>query len=563
MNIEIETNYAILADKVGSGKTYMILGLICHKQIPPDRDKILNSAIYTVTKFKDDEIPIKTNLIIVPHNLTHQWKIAFSFSKLKTYVISKKIDIDNLVFVDNIFENEIILSDADYNENNCVSFYDCLIISSTMFDHFYNKFYDIKWARIIIDEVVSIKLPPELDFKCNFIWFLTATPSGIKYVRRNYIRLLVHSITDQTLNYIVIKNNDDYVDTSMNLPNINQIVIKCLTPSELNVMRGYVDDDIINMINAGNMQGAATRLNCNIETSENILNVLTKKLKKDLYNKIQELEYENRRIPDDKRLHDEKIKKIKDKISALEIRFNCIEEKIKYFNKNECPICFDILKSPILTKCCNNLFCLECILRCVNCPYCRTEIKIDKCTFINDNVDKVNKKLCTKAENLITLIKKNPNGKFLIFSEFEKTFDNLNEILYDNNISFNKLVGSGIVITSIIKRFELGEINVLMLNANNYGSGLNLQMATDIIIYHELKLELETQVIGRAQRLGRNESLNVYYLFNDNEKVNCKNPTLNLDIFYEDTTMLDNFINNDNSSDISLIKKKNIKPVIV
>ena len=64
----------------------------------------------------------------------------------------------------------------------------------------------------------------------------------------------------------------------------------------------------------------------------------------------------------------------------------------------------------------------------------------------------------------------------------------------------------------IIERFTKGEIRVLMLNATNYGSGLNLQMATDIIIYHEMNKELETQIIGRAQRIGRTEPLNVYYL---------------------------------------------------
>jgi hypothetical protein len=88
---------------------------------------------------------------------------------------------------------------------------------------------------------------------------------------------------------------------------------------------------------------------------------------------------------------------------------------------------------------------------------------------------------------------------------------------------------------NIIKYFvTLNCFLVLGLNALNYGSGINLQMATDIIIYHELNIELETQVIGRAQRLGRTSSLNVYYLLNDNEKINCNNPTLNLDIFDND-----------------------------
>ena len=53
-----------------------------------------------------------------------------------------------------------------------------------MFDNFYNKFNHIKWSRIIIDEICSIKLPMSLDWKCNFIWFVTATPSGIAHIRR-------------------------------------------------------------------------------------------------------------------------------------------------------------------------------------------------------------------------------------------------------------------------------------------------------------------------------------------------------------------------------------------
>ena len=131
----------------------------------------------------------------------------------------------------------------------------------------------------------------------------------------------------------------------------------------------------------------------------------------------------------------------------------------------------------------------------------------------------------------------------MLFSNYDRTFENIIKELSDNDIKYSKLTGSNVVINSIIKRFESGEIKVLMLNALNYGSGLNLQMATDIIIYHELKIELETQVIGRAQRLGRTEPLNVYYLMHENEQVNCKNPTLNLDIFENDTTMLDEYIN--------------------
>ena len=144
-----------------------------------------------------------------------------------------------------------------------------------------------------------------------------------------------------------------------------------------------------------------------------------------------------------------------------------------------------------------------------------------KCTIINEKQILIKKEiLFSKIDNLIKIIKDKPNKKILLFSEYDKTFENLNEILNTNNIKHSRLIGSGIVINNIIKKFENNEINVLMLNAINYGSGLNLQMATDIIIYHELNIVLETQVIGRAQRFGRKDELNVYYLFNENEKIN-------------------------------------------
>jgi len=62
MRFEIETNYGILADKVGSGKTFITMGLISYNQVPKERDRIISSSVYTVTRYKDIEIPKKTNL---------------------------------------------------------------------------------------------------------------------------------------------------------------------------------------------------------------------------------------------------------------------------------------------------------------------------------------------------------------------------------------------------------------------------------------------------------------------------------------------------------------------
>ena len=100
----------------------------------------------------------------------------------------------------------------------------------------------------------------------------------------------------------------------------------------------------------------------------------------------------------------------------------------------------------------------------------------------------------------------------------------------ENNISYSKLQGSGGHITNIVDDFKKGKIKVLMLNAKHYGSGLNLQMSTDIILYHRMTKEMESQIIGRGQRLGRTEPLNISYLCFENElnqNENINNPIVN------------------------------------
>ena len=543
MEFEIESNYCILADKVGSGKTFMILGLIAEKIVPRARDRILSSTIYTSLRYKNNKEALKTNLILVPHNLVSQWKNAFKYAKYPTYCVIKKSDISDLIFSENMFKNQKPAEDADFTELNCVEFYDAIIVSATMFDEFYEKFKATKWARIIIDEVCSIRLPQELDYNCNFIWFITATPSGIKYVRRHYIRTLVSQLNDNIIKYIAVKNNDNYVDQSMNLPHINQIIINCLAPRELNIIRDYVDNEVINMINAGNNQEALARLNCNIDSSDNILDVVTKQIKKDLHNRKKELDYQSSLEVNDKKAQDERLKNIKEKITSLETKLKTIEDRIKSFKEESCPICLGELDKPVMTPCCNQLFCLECIVRGGNnCPMCREKIDYKKMNVIDDNskkskIDDNIKEhiLRKKIDNLITILTQK-DGKFLLFSNYDQTFDNIQRKLLENNITIGKIQGTPSTINNIIKKFEEGKIKVLMLNASNYGSGLNLQMATDIIIYHELNKELETQVIGRAQRLGRTTALNVYYLLNQGEQVNCNNPTLSLDIFEDNIT---------------------------
>ena len=191
--------------------------------------------------------------------------------------------------------------------------------------------------------------------------------------------------------------------------------------------------------------------------------------------------------------------------------------------------------NPVVVSCCNNTFCFDCLavslgeLKNNKCPYCKQTITTHQIhVFQSDTIIKNDSSniplpnkydLKDKLSVLIDLIQNKPNGRFIIFAGFFETFQKIETKLKQLSIPFYELKGHSSTVKKHINDFKDKTVNVLMLNAKNYGAGMNLQIATDIIIYHRFTKEMEEQIIGRAQRLGRsnNEPLNVYYLLHDNE----------------------------------------------
>ncbi len=63
------------------------------------------------------------------------------------------------------------------------------------------------------------------------------------------------------------------------------------------------------------------------------------------------------------------------------------------------------------------------------------------------------------------IINKKPNGKFLIFSNYYETFDEIIKKLNDNHITHSKVSGTNDLVRKTINNFDNGNIKVLMLNA--------------------------------------------------------------------------------------------------
>jgi SNF2 family DNA or RNA helicase len=118
----------------------------------------------------------------------------------------------------------------------------------------------------------------------------------------------------------------------------------------------------------------------------------------------------------------------------------------------------------------------------------------------------------TKAEKIVDIIKNNKKGKFLIFSDHDGSFLTIKTMLHEINIDCEQIRGNSKNIEKKLSAFKNNENNVIFLNSRHNGAGINLQEATDIILYHNMADGIKEQIIGRANRIGRIHPLNVHLL---------------------------------------------------
>jgi hypothetical protein len=249
-------------------------------------------------------------------------------------------------------------------------------------------------------------------------------------------------------------------------------------------------------------------------------------------------------------------------------------ERVKNNVKNgECAICSNDLddedEDTIILKCCGNIVCGICCFGSIfpknskvgQCSNCRAKLFIPSLIFLNsdfdlnkiveENIEEIPEPVEEKVDNprdkltaMLEIIQGNtpserklvdinianlmkgthvlPDAtynKVLIFANYDETLKKIKDTLTEEKIEFWQLSGSYSNIAKIVEKFtKCDKTCVLIINSMNHCSGLNLQSATDLIFAHKiLDTNIETQVIGRGQRLGRVNTLNVHYMLYENE----------------------------------------------
>lgn len=537
----IKSNIGVIADKVGSGKSFSILALIETNRQPLVRFK--HTQMYGFdninVELKDtshEYTKCHTNLIVVPHSIIKQWEncIKAASPNFTYYIVNTTKSLNKLD--DKLRQDGIII-----------------LISGTFYrkvqEHIINENYFVN--RVIFDEADSMNTPNAKHIPANFYWFVSASFKNIlnPYPRWNYeyrnwensylissgisnnvyiknIFMSFYKTKNQVLNRlidkIVIRNSDEYVEQSFNLPEMNRHIIRCKDSGIISILNGVVHSNIIRCLNAGDTLGAISYVNQeNVDTESNIINAVKQGLNIKLNNISVELRTVNDTIYLTPEIMLRKVQKLESEHQSIMNKMKLIEERI--LQSELCMICLETQTTKTITKCCNNAFCLKCLTEWLKrkpaCPLCKKDINVENDIFIvkdpecNHIIEAPDPTKLAHFNKMLADITR--ETKMLIFSEYDNSFVDIENSLIASGIKYAKLKGNSI--NKNVHEYRNGDLQVLLVNSHAYGSGLNLENTTDVVLFHKFDNDIETQIIGRAQRPGRSTSLNVWYLLNANE----------------------------------------------
>ena len=555
--IKISTNIGIIGDIVGYGKTLTALSIIAHN--PLDKIHINTTKVHSFHSSKaynyftavsenlnlhNYDNMISSTLIIVPRGPVYvQWE-----KTLKESTDLKYIAIDDLNYIKKnlpIFKNNNERAIIDYFNQ-----YDVVLIKNTTLDrllNYYNtpvsniRHFIYNWKRIMIDECHDIINKIEI-FNYLFIWLISGTYFNMcnKISSTSYSQYynIKDILREDYINYVLVKCNKEFVKESFKIPPIIEHYHLCKMSKYLRVIKKYINSSILDKINANDISGAIKDLGGKNETEEGIAALICADMNKNLSNKQKEREYTlGLDILEETKAN--RIKTIDNEIVIIEGKINDLTERITEINTKICSICLDNVTHPIILEC-THIFCGSCLFNFLNshtynstnikkCPDCRAEIKstenltaivttkdeITKEIISEDNTNKIGKGILNKEDTLLEILKNKPDGKFIVFSRVD-VFTKIIKLLVSNNITFAELKGNTSHMMNVLKDFKNGLINVILLTTQYAGYGIDINYATDVIIFHSMAVDKQ-QAIGRAQRVGRTNNLIVHNLCFEHE----------------------------------------------
>lgn len=466
------TFIGVLKDPPGSGKSFPLLALILHEK-----------RTFGQTQ----------NLLVIPHNIHEQWL---------TYIseFSDELNAKSLMYygdVTSLFYDRRLLYE-----------YDILITTSTFYPMVTTTVNDIgAWfSRVIIDEIDSISFFTTVKVPSQSVWLVSATAE----LTRNGAYMenaMQNTITCDPM----------FIKKSINLPPPIVEHHTCFN-EYVQILQHDVVKDIKSVYACDFSQFRFEYLrNEKINSPKDLLSATFRDHCLGLHSVMDSIE----KLQQGSTIHVSLVESLRLAVEKKEKFTEAIENIINLMARKKCPMCCDNFadkEKRIITPCCSTMFCSECMdkmkLLTDKCPRCYTELPDELSVDENQVIPvPVKSALPDKMEEFETILGKEinrDNFRILIFSDFTGTFLEVQKILKKYNLKHAEIEGNQYTMTKAIKYYKTGRRPILLVDSMAYGSGVNLEITTAVIVIH--KTEREHQIVGRAQRLGRMEQLHVHHL---------------------------------------------------
>lgn len=502
----------IMRDTPGSGKTYVVLSLI----MMSPKDSI--------------------NVIVVPENIYTQWEQAIQhfcgqdaeYARFVTYA-----DVSSLYYRSSSIRTNIVLTTPLY--------------FNVIVDSLQGNCSQIE--RVFIDEIDSVSRMLRYNDVFGMLWFVSASfkPSSLKSLRFNE-----HDIDQEgSLDDLTCCCNESFVKLCFSLPEPIQHTVICRNTLLDHVLYGLVSEEQYRMFNA--LDYTAIQMMNTVHVANNIQEVVSLFVK-DL---VQTVERHEETLQDIEKQITSLMLKDDDTIAGeinvlmamkpplillkqeVQQKIDCIRQRVEVCEI--CNICYSDIDNKVVLTCCQNSFCEACITawcetrnkrgKPSSCPICRHDsvnlVKVEKEPILEQSQSQTETDIIvtddssskTKMELLEEMFTTSQLGeKVIIFADYTSIFKEISKLLERLQIEHVELDGGTIkAIDESVQRYKQGNVKVMMTNSSLYGCGMNLENTTDVVLLHKVNPVMTEQIIGRAQRPGRMQVLNVWHLWHENE----------------------------------------------
>lgn len=475
--LTMQSNSFYLTSPLGSGKTRMVARTIKLLLQSPDIEKRTWSFDF-LGQGKDCNYSAKSETIIflfVPSTLLKQWNDELSNWKLDFYTIATPKNIRPL---SEIKERLILISDYRTRDLKTTNFFDKKVQLYVFIDEYDTILLNKKFVEDFFPNIKSkVCVSANYDGNDRFSIIQNLMVPHQLTVPKSLVSALIvlPPVIEENLRFskcmILTKNSihfDKWIVDNLNWGNINYIFQQFKLPSNSSL------DSLFNAIIAQKKDNVVAHL------------ALTGGIK-DAY-----------------------VKKMEDQ--CLSLKSSLSEHSKKCRN---CGFQIPSITSAVNCVSCYDYFCSTCSSRFLKPNYCGScdfsTRSSDLTPYSKDSPPKTRLHCLFLILEKIKGRKSTSSKKVLVYCTSYSLVAELNNYLQENNFWSIVLDGSSRFRNSKICQFKKVDTDIyLICNSIENSAGIHLPETTDIIIYHELEAKYDTQVVGRAQRIGRKESLFLY-----------------------------------------------------